>query len=166
MHIMCLRPSQTRWSDEPLFSVWNAHTAYRSKQHCVTRCIYLDRTRICYASVDSVLISSTNNVNADHWELKDVQSAYRIWCKQMFGLLVATMHTCVWLPLWVFLFTNQNKTVRSDKLFVSISWRDLLVDHTTISNDYTTNSANILSLQMVVVMATMQSLSKDYPCIT
>ncbi len=36
---------------------------------------------------------------------------------------------------------NQNKTVRSDRMLVLISLRDLLVDHTTISNDYTTNPA-------------------------
>ena len=36
---------------------------------------------------------------------------------------------------------NQNKTVRSDRMLVSISLRDLPVDHTAISNDYTTNPA-------------------------
>ena len=36
---------------------------------------------------------------------------------------------------------NQNKTTRSDRMLVLISLKDLLVDHTAISNDYTTNPA-------------------------
>ncbi len=63
-------------------------------------------------------------------------------------------------------FFNQKKTIRSDRLLILISKRDMLVDHTTISNDETTNSVFCVSFKVGLVMASMQSLCKDTPYIT
>ncbi len=67
--------------------------------------------------------------------------AYQIYCERMRYLLAATIYTSVLLPLCKYLFMNQNETGRSDRMLVLISLRDLLVDYTAISNDYTTNPA-------------------------
>jgi hypothetical protein len=84
--------------------------------------------------------------------------AYRMSCKRTSSLVVATIHTCVLFSLCKYMFMNHNKTVRSDRMLISIRKEtcQLITRRYRMIIQQILRYANIWSFQMVLVIGNMQ----------